>query len=828
MASDQQLTTKQKAIQEARTVQALVEKECADAGRDPPPYDLAELIGKGSFGRVYKAKSRETGKLVAIKIISIDEGDSYAPGQADTFNDILKEVNTLKRLNEGGAKNINLVIDSLLIGPTIWIVTEYCAGGSVATLMRPTNGLQEKYIIPILREVAEAIYWVHKQGVIHRDIKCANVLIGEAGQVQLCDFGVAGIIETKFDKRSTVTGSLQWMAPELFDSTVSYGSEVDIWAFGSMAYEMATGLPPNARPIVDITEFGAYLKQHCPRLTGDQYSEGLKDLIAFCLVDDPRQRPPIEQIQRHHYIYNTEVAYPTSSLAELVEWYKAWELQGGSRRSLFTAGGAQAPLTDRSSSGSDDGWNFDIINEETDLISPTEGIRDHDIPLEAPLSPKQDRWRARRRRPPPNIRPLKVPLEKVFDPNTITSYTEAARAFYGKGLKQELQKPASSPPPQEKSSSTDLPLRDKSDQQSVRESLIDLDASLEGMDSCEFSSEFDMTTIKPIRRPDPPPIDTGPAEGDRGRTLDWTFPSATPSSEPQSSLNHNDNSHHGIFSPVDSVQVFTPLPKPAFSTAQSPPAAENRFSAVSLIDLDDATPDPDPSAYRFSAANTNYSRPSTSHSEVPSTISSDRAETPFGFDLPLHQHNDYSYEHPSQPTREREPSIYIDADVGVGESLNGGEEKHLSPENSISISSEPPPTPERSPLRAVRMMQQQQREHILQSRQQRMRHRELQLQLSPEYKLQRGGIRTGSVGSSMNHGIQDKELIIPLQMPAPKSLSQLPIPTPPSPLVMQGMSSPEKTKEELNRLIASFCGHLQLTGHVVESLPVRVQKDLMG
>lgn len=53
-----------------------------------------------------------------------------------------------------------------------------------------------------------------------------------------------------------------------------------------MAYEMATGLPPNAGPIVDISQFGLYLKQHCPRLTGDRYSDRLKDLVAFCMVED--------------------------------------------------------------------------------------------------------------------------------------------------------------------------------------------------------------------------------------------------------------------------------------------------------------------------------------------------------------------------------------------------------------------------------------------------------------------------------------------------------------------------------------------------------------
>lgn len=235
--------TKRKAMEDAKEMQDVIVRESAETGKEPPPYILSELIGKGSFGRVYKAQATESGKLVAIKIISIDEGDSLAPGAADTLNDILKEVNTLKKLGESGAKNVNVVVDTLLVSHSMWMVTEYCAGGSVSTLMRPSGGLPNKWIIPILREVAEALFWVHKEGIIHRDIKCANVLVTEMGTVQLCDFGVAGIIETKYSKRSTVTGTLNWMPPELFDASVSYGTEVDIWAFGSLAYEVATGLP---------------------------------------------------------------------------------------------------------------------------------------------------------------------------------------------------------------------------------------------------------------------------------------------------------------------------------------------------------------------------------------------------------------------------------------------------------------------------------------------------------------------------------------------------------------------------------------------------------
>jgi len=133
--------------------------------------------------------------------------------------------------------------------------------------------------------------------------------------VQLCDFGVAGIVEHKLDKRSTVIGTPHWMAPELFSSTPSYGKEVDIWAFGSMVFEIATGLPPNVANGIPFERLGNYLKIHVPRLEGGNYSSDLRDLVAFCLEELPSARPPIEEVQKHPYIYNTAVGYPTSSLS---------------------------------------------------------------------------------------------------------------------------------------------------------------------------------------------------------------------------------------------------------------------------------------------------------------------------------------------------------------------------------------------------------------------------------------------------------------------------------------------------------------------------------
>ncbi|KAI0102859.1 putative serine/threonine protein kinase [Nemania sp. FL0031] len=664
--------SRQKAVQDAAKMQASVEEECARSGKPVPGYRLIELIGKGSFGRVYKANDAKTSNVVAVKIIDVDEQDTLDPKKQDTYSEFLKEINALRLLSEGGAKNVNIVIEALPVGHAMWMVTEYCAGGSVATLMKPTapGGLQEKWIVPILREVAVAIHWVHKQGIIHRDIKCANVLITEVGGVQLCDFGVAGMVETKFDKRTTFIGTLHWMAPELFDPNAQYGTEVDIWAFGSMVYEIASGLPPNVKSHVGLRQFGEYLRGHLPRLIGDQYSESLKDLVAFCLEDDPERRPSIEQIQQHPYILNTEARYPTSSLAALVKAFKLWEDRGGDRRSLFSAVGAQAPADLGATSLAADEWNFSTtlafdeqLQNERDGSSEIEAVRDVygttvDFPSnlsgEGTARPKA---KGRRRPPPQALAAMRAPLEKVFDPNTMSNYDDNSREYYGR---------PNIPPPSEPPVS-DLPLRDDSLHATLRESLIDLDASLGGADLSSFA---DMGTIKPAPAPAPAP---GPrASMDNS----WSFSSASESlSHPRAPLSDpaelNNGRHAPDWSwptsipPASANPDFSHFPfsdeRPRLLHHETEPAmlpsqeydldisngGNDRMSVGSLIDLDMSMPEPNLPE---------MTRPSTSHSDVPSITGSEMGGVG-PFDLERH-----TSVYAPLPLTTREPSIYVSED----------------------------------------------------------------------------------------------------------------------------------------------------------------------
>ncbi|PHH67159.1 hypothetical protein CDD81_2928 [Ophiocordyceps australis] len=804
--------TKHRAIEDASAMQKAVTDDCIRAGKQPPPYSLSELIGKGSFGRVYKASSLKTGKLVAVKIIDIDESDTLNPKLADTYSDLLKEINALQLLADSGARNINHVIEALPVGQSMWMITEYCAGGSVATLMKPTapGGLQEKWIIPIVREVAEAMRWVHGQGIIHRDLKCANVLVTETGEVQLCDFGVAGVIDTKFDKRSTFIGTPHWMAPELFDQQTSYGTEVDIWAFGALVFEIASGLPPNVTDGIDISRLGSHLRQQAPRLQGDQYSSGLTDLVAYCLQQDPAKRPSIEQLQRHVYIFKTEEAYPSSSLSHLVRAFKLWEAQGGDRRSLFSAAGAQALSGLSSTALSNDEWNFSTTAAfDQQLFDDADAQDVYDVyglnvDFSFDQTPRPSK-NAARRRPPPQLPSFKAPLEKVFDPNTISNYDDNSKAYYNR--------PFVFPP---QASTSDLPLRDESAPAAdVRESLIDLDASLHGSHLSQF---VDMNTIRAagprasveynmadgsshyVKAPLSDPADVNANR----RTQDWKFPTmAPPASANPEMLTfpfHDDASTPAASRPPLKQHPTEPLHNPSGRPCSQPSVnSAQRSSIGSLIDLD----------MSFADSSDNR-RPSTSHSDVGSVNGSEvGAANPFE----LERHASLYV----MPHTNREPSIYVSDDSEYAHPV-----VQVSQEDIPPRAKQQPQQPVPNGARPYSLSE------------------FADMDPEPMPSPQASTASAASTGAPSATWTEPTTIATGLEAPSssiPGPISSTysrddsadpfyyvnlpPTPHAPTPAVMEGSASPEEVKNELQRMAYSLGEHLFHTKQYLEGMPIR-------
>lgn len=555
--------------------------------------------------------------------------------------------------------------------------------------MKPTapNGLGENWVIPIVREVAEAIMWVHKVGLIHRDIKAANVLITEQGSLQLCDFGVAGIAEGKLsqDKRTTIIGTPHWMAPELLlgPQGGSYGKEIDIWAFGALIFEIATGYPPHVKnglrsmeDIIESLKLGS--RNFNPRLEGDEYSAGLKDIIACCMERDVEKRPTIEELQKHEYIANTEAEYPTASLASLVIAYRAWTDQGGSRKSLFHEGGAAEDVSGLSAPALSDDWNFSTTTNFDAQVSQISTSLDIDAVYagnavdfkEDTVRPKQA---GRRRRPPPEaLAQLPPPLAKVFDPNTLSDYKTSSQNHYNMAPQQYNQPPPDlhEPPPSQYNQgpalnfASDLPLRSDTGRTSTRESMIDLG----GHDMETGLSSFpDMGTIKPGARQAEDdgysdfhrPALSDPADiNPNRRTQDWKFPSMAPPASADPEVSRFPASSYELPRPTITpgaggrptlVHHPTEPLGGAFGAGLSAalPNMDRRSVAESLIDLDMSMPD---------SYSNDVVRPSTANSDVGST-SSEHLNTgnPFG----LERHVSYI------PPNGYDPPHYLEEDTRI-------------------------------------------------------------------------------------------------------------------------------------------------------------------
>lgn len=222
-----------------------------------------------------------TGDVVALKIINLDTPD-------DDVEDIQREVALLSQLRGPGTNNITKYYGCYLDGPRVWIVMDFASGGSVRTLMKATksNIIEERYSVVIIRELLVALAYLHKSGVIHRDIKAANILVTDQGGVLLCDFGVSALLPTTQSKRTTFIGTPYWMAPEVITSGSLYDAKADVWSLGITLYEMATGSPPHSNQM-EMRVLALIPNTKPPRLAESEGSKDMREFLASCLKELP-------------------------------------------------------------------------------------------------------------------------------------------------------------------------------------------------------------------------------------------------------------------------------------------------------------------------------------------------------------------------------------------------------------------------------------------------------------------------------------------------------------------------------------------------------------
>lgn len=203
-----------------------------------------ELIGKGTYGRVYLGMNATTGEFLAVKQVEVSRVAGDSERQKEMIAALNQEIETMQHLDH---ENIVQYLGCERKEYSMSIFLEYISGGSIGSCLRKHGRFPEPLVRNLTRQILDGLMYLHSEGILHRDLKADNILLDVDGTCKISDFGISKKTDNIYgdDPGNSMQGSVFWMAPEVIrPEGQGYSAKIDIWSLGCVVLEMLAGRRP--------------------------------------------------------------------------------------------------------------------------------------------------------------------------------------------------------------------------------------------------------------------------------------------------------------------------------------------------------------------------------------------------------------------------------------------------------------------------------------------------------------------------------------------------------------------------------------------------------
>ena len=272
-------------------------------GKSIDDFILGPQLGKGGFATVYSARSKRSNEEVAIKII-----DKESMRSAGILDRVKTEVAIHSKLKHSSVVELLSYFES---DNHVYLVLELCHNGELFTYLKQNKlVLNERETACVLFQICTGLMYLHSHSILHRDLSLSNILLTRNFQIKIGDFGLATNISNQLKRNTTICGTLDFMAPEIF-SNDSQGFSSDIWSLGCIMYILLTGNSPLANSGLK----SAFRKMAtCRFVIPCDISLDAQDLLGMLLKKTPSERIELSSVIEHPFILrNIQESKPTDT-----------------------------------------------------------------------------------------------------------------------------------------------------------------------------------------------------------------------------------------------------------------------------------------------------------------------------------------------------------------------------------------------------------------------------------------------------------------------------------------------------------------------------------